>query len=179
MYLIIIKSSFNYYIHIQPASSHTTGAKLQKRVLPLLLSLFFFSCSQHYRCYCFYYYRLYYYYYYFFCALYSVSLSFLFCLCSGPSWHDNWVFFSPSPSFFLSSLSLALSFLFFSSSMLTLFPISKHTILLTGYQKKEHDDERTFRVIVCKKKKKTRARAQKRKRERYHGVFSSSSSSPS
>jgi len=61
-------------------------------------------------------------------------------------------------SSFFPSLSRRFFFLSFSFlfllSMLTLFPISKYTVLLTGYYKKEHDDERTFRVIVRKKREK-------------------------
>jgi len=58
--------------YTQSSSLHTTGAKLQKRVLS-------FSCSQHYRCCCFYFYLLYYYY--FLCTL-VLSLS-LFLFYSG------------------------------------------------------------------------------------------------
>jgi hypothetical protein len=113
---------------------------LQKRFLSLSLSP---SCSQHYRCCCLYFYRLYYYY--FFCALTLFPFLFSFWPCSGPSCHDDWVFFSFFPLFSV--------FLFFFLSMLTLFPISKHTALLTGCYKKKHDDERTFRVIVWKREK--------------------------
>jgi hypothetical protein len=60
MYLIIIKSSFNYYT--QSSSSHTTEPNCRSA---FSLALY---CNQQYRCCCcHYFYRLYYYY--FFCAL--------------------------------------------------------------------------------------------------------------
>lgn len=59
MYLIIIKSSFNYYTHTVVLVAHD-GSQIAETRSP-------FSCSQHYRCCCLYFYRLYYYY--FFCAL--------------------------------------------------------------------------------------------------------------
>ena len=103
-------------------------------------------CSQKYRCCCHYFYHLYYYY--FFCALtlspflfYSGRIVVLAATTTGFSF----LFF-----FFL--------FLLFFLSMLTLFPISKHTALLTGCYKKEHDDERTFRVIVRKREKQGKTR---------------------
>lgn len=46
-----------------------------------------------------------------------------------------------------------------------LFPISKHTALLTGCYKKEHDDERTFRVIAWKLEKSREAEAAAQEQE--------------
>jgi hypothetical protein len=141
MYLIIIKSSFNYYIHTQSSSLHTTGAKLQKRVLS-------FSCSQHYRCCCLYFYHLYYYYYFFFAL---ALFPFLF-------YSSRAVVLAATTTRFSFLLFFLLFLSLFFLSMLTLFPISKHTALLTGYYKKEHDDERTFRVIARKREKEEETR---------------------
>jgi hypothetical protein len=138
------------HTYTQSSSLHTTGAKLQKRILSLSL-----SCSQHYRCYCLYFYILYYYY--FFSTL---SLSpFLFH-------SDRVVVLATTTTGFSFSFFLLpfLSLYSFFLSMLALFPISKHTALLTGCCKKEHDDERTFRVIVRKERK-------REKQEGYRGVL--------
>jgi hypothetical protein len=132
------------HTYTQSSSLHTTGAKLQRRVLALSLSL---PCSQQYRCCYHYFYHLYYYY--FFCAL---TLSpFLF--------YSGRVVVLAATTTGFSFLFFPFSvFLFFFLSMLTLFPISKHTALLTGCYKKEHDDERTFRVIVRKREKQGKTR---------------------
>ena len=146
MYLIIIKSSSNYYIYTQSSSLHTMGAKLQKRILSLPL-----SSGQH--C-CFGIYRFYDYY--FFYTLSPSPFPSLLAHC-GSSCQDDWIFFFPPPPPLLLLLSVS-RLLLFSLSMLTLFAINRRTALLTDSCKRQGADERTFRVIACKKRRRRRRR---------------------
>ena len=137
MYLIIIKSSFNYYTHSRPRCTRREPNCRNAFSVSLLLvantTAVVASTS----------------------IVSIIIISFALLLCFPFFFHSGRVVV-------LAATTTGFSFLFFSSlfclslfflSMLTLFPISKHTALLTGCYKKKHNDERTFRVIVRKREK--------------------------
>ena len=91
---------------------------------------------------------------------------------SGSSYENDRVFFLFF--LFLCALALALSLSlsspsFIFPSILALFPISKHTALLTGSYTMEHEDERTFRVIALRRESEP---ADTRRLRSRHSLFS-------